>query len=175
MPGLQDLLAAVQQQQPQAPQQQQMPQPQPQGQNPLAALAPQFGQQPQPQPTAGQTMAALHRFGEIKFAMRSVMKDSNLGKTNIRPKLLDAASKLLASKVVSLPEIMNAIKGLPDDPFAQKSFVDKLYVNADQAQQLVLQHHAAARTGQVQEDPYSADTHQAHMDGLMQHYGGRNG
>lgn len=172
MPGLQDLLAAVQQQQPQAPQQQM---PQPQGQNPLSAIAPQFGQQQQPQPTAGQTAAAVHRFGEIKQAMRGVMGDPNLGKTNIRPKLLDAASKLLASKVVSLPEIMNAIKGLPDDPFAQRNFVDKLYTNADQAQKLVLSHHRNAKGSGEGEEPYGPDNHQAMMDGLMQHYGGRNG
>lgn len=173
MPGLQDLMSGAAAT---------MPQPAPQqpvsGGNPLAALAQgQVAPQgPPPAPTQAQTVAALHRFGEVKQAMRPVLGDPKLGKDNIRPKLLDAASKLLGSKVLSLSEIMNAIKGLPDDPLAQKKFVEKIYGDADKAQKIVLSHHAAAPAmqGTGEPDQWNADNHQTHIDGLMGHYNGRS-
>lgn len=149
------------------------------GGNPLAQLM--GGQQgalqgPPPVPTQAQTVAALHRFGEVKQAMRRVIGDPKLGKDNIRPKLLDAASKLLGSKVLSLSEVMNAIKGLPDDPLAQKKFVEKIYGDADKAQKIVLSHHAGAppmQPGTGEPESWSSDNHQTHIDGLMGHYNGR--
>jgi hypothetical protein len=186
MPSIQDLLASIQGgNRPQMPPQQAAtPQlgggvPQQQG-NPLAQLAPQAQQQQpqQPAPNAAQTAAAIHHFGEIKAGIRPILNDPKLGKENIRPKLLDAASKFLASKTLSLPDVMKALKNLPDDPMQQLQFVKKIYDNNDQAQQQVLAHHAAAppeqqMPGAPPPEPYSQDNHQAMMDGLMQHYGGR--
>jgi hypothetical protein len=156
-----------------APQQGQPQQP---GANPLAALmAQQQQQQQQPAPTHAQTVAAIHRFGEIKSALQPVLSDPNLGKSNIRPKLLDAASKLLGAKVLSLPEIMNKIKGLPDDPIQQKNFVEGIIDTANKAEAAVLQHHLNAPPEPDGTDPWSRDNQQQHIDGLMKHYGGRNG
>lgn len=168
MPGLQDLLAAIQSGgQPGSPQ----GAPPPAG-NPLAALA----QQPQaaPQPPIlnhAQTVAAVHHFGQIKQAMLPVMDDPNLGKTNIRPKLLDAMSKLLASKALSLPEIMKAVKSLPEDPMAQKGFVDKIYTDNDKAQKMVLQNHAMGQFGDGEPEPWTQDGHGNHMAELAKQYG----
>jgi hypothetical protein len=150
-------------------------QPQPQGGNPLAALAAQAApqQQPAPAPTHAQAVAAMHRFGQIKSAMAPVIADPNLGKTNVRPKLLDAASKLLGSKVLSLPEIMNSIKNLPDDPIQQKKFVENIMNTATQAQLTVLQQHRNAQLPEDQEpDEWTPDNHADNMAGLMAHYQG---
>lgn len=150
--------------------QQSQPQAAPQG-NPLAALAQQPQQQPQaPQLSHAQTVAGLHKFSEIKAAMLPVVSDKNLGKTNIRPKLLDATSKLLMNKTLSLPEIMNRIKDLPDDPQKQKAFVDQIYQSSDQAQKILLQNAAHA---QDDGESWSMDNHSKHLDGFMQQYGGR--
>lgn len=168
MPGIQDLLAAPQQ----APQAAPQGGPQlPQG-NPLAALAAQQPQAPPPPPSHAQTVAAVHHFGEIKQAMVPVMKDPNLGKSNVRPKLLDSFSKLLATKTLSLPEIMTALKSLPEDPIAQKKFVEKIYADNNQAQQMVLQQYAQSPAEQGEPDPWSEDGHAGHMSSFAQRYSG---
>lgn len=172
MPSLQDLLAAKDSSMP--------PQGQPaqtmsQGGNQLAQLAPQQQQPtPQPAPTHAQTVAAVHQFGQIKQSMVPILDDPNLGLKNIRPKLLDSFSKLLASKTLTLPEIMKAVKALPDDPMQQKKFVEKIYNDNDKAQMLVLGHHAMGpqQTDGQEPDQWSSDKHQDYMAGLVQQYGG---
>lgn len=148
-----------------------------QGQAPQGQLQaqpqPQQPTQQQPAPTPGQTAAALHHFSEIKSMLKPIMADPNLGKTNIRPKLLDSMSKLLASRALSLPQVMNAVKSLPDDPVEQLKFVQKVYQDNDAAQKLVLMHSrnaANASESPTNEDPYSADNHAAMMDGLLKQY-----
>jgi hypothetical protein len=145
--------------------------------NPLARLAPQLagGQHmPQPVPNRAQTTAAVHRFSAVQNAMRAVMEDKDFGKANIRPVLLDEASKLLGSKILSLPEVMNSIKDLPDDPIQQKAFVQNIFNNAQQSEAAVLDHHGAAiASGKLPPDggqDYSAGNHEQHMNGLMRHY-----
>lgn len=151
-------------------------QPQPASANPLAALAGAAEQQQAPAPTHAQTVAVMHRLGEIKSSLRPVMDDPHLGSKNIRPKLLDAASKLLAAKVVSLTDIMNEIKGLPEDPIEQKKFVEGLYNNATQGQAAILEQHRHADLPEgVGPDEWTPDTHDDHIASLMQQYGGRNG
>lgn len=151
------------------------------GGNPLAKLAPpqmpapDQQQQPQaPAPTAAQTTAAVHRFGAIQDSMRSVMQDKAFGRSNVRPQLLDAASKLLGQKILSLPDIMNSIKDMPDDPIQQKDFIQNLFNSAKQAEAGVLAHHAAAlQSGAIQsneDDQYSEDDHGKHIDDIMKHY-----
>lgn len=168
MPGIQDILTQQPPQgmPPQAPQQAQGT---PQGGNPLAALS-QQQQAPPPPPTRAQTVAAVHHFGQIKQAMTPIMADPNLGKSNIRPKVMDSFSKLLMSKVLSLPEIMKAVKSLPEDPVEQKKFVDKIYQDNDKAQQMVLQQHAMSPQPD-QADEWSQDGHANHMASLMKNYG----
>jgi hypothetical protein len=144
--------------------------------NPLARIAPQLGgalQKP-PAPTKAQTTAAVQRFSAIQSAMRVVMEDKDFGKSNIRPVLLDEASKLLGTKLLSLPEVMNSIKDLPDDPIEQKSFVQNIYNSAQKAESSVLDHHGAAvATGMLPPNggpDYDTGQHEQHMNGLMGHY-----
>jgi hypothetical protein len=160
--------------------------PQPQGgmqgnqqqQNPLARLAgpmpglPQIPQQPSP--TRAQTVAAVHRLGAVMDAMRSVMSADGFGRTNVRPKILDEASKLLASRLLSLPEVMQSIGQVPDDPLAQKEKVEAIYNAAQQAEGQVIDHHGSAvATGKVPRDggeKYDIGSHDRHMTGLLNHY-----
>lgn len=162
MPGIQDLLAQQPQGAPQA-----MP---PQGGNQLAALAQPPQAPPPPPPTKAQTIAAVHHFGLIKQSMMPIMDDPNLGKSNVRPKIMDSFSKLLSTKVLSLPEIMKAVKNLPEDPIEQKKFVDKIYQDNDKAQKMVLEHHAM---GGAQDDEWSQDKHGDYMAALMNNYPGQ--
>lgn len=149
---------------------------QPQGANPLSRIAPQMGGAPpsQPAPTKAQTTAAVQRFSAIQSAMRSVMEDPAFGKSNVRPAILDAGSKLLGSKLMSLPEVMNALKDVPEDPIEQKQFVQGIFNKAQQSEASVLDHHGAAIVaGKLPPnggDEYDAGQHDQHMSGLMGHY-----
>lgn len=183
MATLMDVLAAkgtqpqAQQTSPVEAQGQPQPQPQAAPANPLAALAGRMGAQQQqaPAPTHAQTVAVMHRLGQIKTALRPVMDDPHLGSKNIRPKLLDAASKLLAAKVVSLTDIMSEIKGLPEDPIEQKKFVEGLYNNATQGQTAILEQHRHADLPEGSgPDEWTPETHDDHIASLMQQYGGGN-
>lgn len=162
--------------------------PQPQGgmqgnqqqQNPLARLTgPMPGQAPPPQqpaPTTAQATAAVRRLTAVMNAMREVMQSPGYGRTNIRPVLLDAASKLLGSRLLSLPEVMNSIGGVPDDPVQQKDFVSNTYNNAQRAAASVLDHHGSAvATGKLPPngDKYDPANHEQHFNGAMSHYRSR--
>ncbi len=152
------------------------PQPMSGGQgNPLAQLAaPLAGlPPPMPAPSAAQTTAAVKRFTAVANAMRTVLANPDLGRRNIRPAILDQASKLMASRVLSLPEVMNAIGKVSDDPLEQKSMVVGIFNQAQQAESNVLAHHAlAVATGRVQRggEKYRADDHDRHMSALLAHY-----
>jgi hypothetical protein len=144
-------------------------------QNPLASLAgPLPGLPPRPPaPTAAQATAAVKRFGAVANAMRTVLANPDLGRRNIRPAILDQASKLLSARVLSLPECMQAIGKVSDDPLAQKSLVAGIFNQARQAENAVLAHHTAAvATGMVQRggEKYQADDHDRHMSDLLAHY-----
>jgi hypothetical protein len=153
----------------------------PQQQNPLAALAgPLPGSPPpsqQPAPTTAQATAAVRRLTAVQNAMREVMQSPGYGRTNIRPTLLDAASKLIGSRLISLPQVMNSISGVPDDPVAQKEFVSNIYNSAQRAAASVLDHHGAAvATGKLPPDggdKYDPDNHEQHFNGAMSHYQSR--
>ena len=145
-------------------------------QNPLASLAgPLPGLPPRPPaPTAAQATAAVKRFGAVANAMRTVLANPDLGRRNIRPAILDQASKLLSARVLSLPECMQAIGKVSDDPLAQKSLVAGIFNQARQAENAVLAHHTAAvAMGMVPRngsEKYQADDHDRHMSDLLAHY-----
>ena len=148
-------------------------------QNPLARLAgPMPGSAPpqQPAPTAAQATAAVRRLNAVMSAMRNVMQAPGYGRTNIRPVLLDQASKLIGSRLLSLPEVMNSISGVPDQPVEQKEWVANTYMNAQRAAASVLDHHGAAvATGKLPAngDKYDPDNHEQHFNGAMSHYRSR--
>jgi hypothetical protein len=149
----------------------------PQQQNPLARLAgPLPGSAPpqQPAPTTAQATAAVRRLTAVMNAMREVMQAPGYGRTNIRPILLDAASKLIGSRMLSLPDVMNSISGAPEDPVQQKSFVANIYTSAQRAAASVLDHHGAAvATGKLPPnggDKYDPANHEQHFNGAMSHY-----
>jgi hypothetical protein len=145
-------------------------------QNPLARLAaPLPGPPPRPPaPTAAQATAAIKRFMAVQSAMRDLLQNPDLGRTNVRPAILDQASKLMSARVLSLPEVMQAIGKVSDDPLAQKSLVAGIFNQASQAENAVLAHHTAAvAMGMVPRnggEKYQADDHDRHMSDLLAHY-----
>lgn len=144
--------------------------------NPLARIAPQMGgqQQPQPAPTRAQTTAAVQRFSAIQQALKPILADPKLGKENVRPDVLDAGSRLLGTKLISLPQLMQVLNDFPSDPLDQRTKVQQIYSSAQQAEAAVLDHHGAAIVaGKLPPDggdQYDSENHDKLMDGLLGHY-----
>jgi hypothetical protein len=116
----------------------------------------------------------VKRFSAIQNALREVMQDKDFGRANVRPKLLDEGSKLLAARVLSLPELMSQISNFPTDPLQQKQVVQQIYNSAQQAEAHVLDAHGSAiAAGKLPPDggpKYDAGEHEQHMQGLLAHY-----
>ena len=158
------------------PQPQGMAQGQPNQANPLASLAgPLPGLPPRPPaPSAAQATAAVRRLSAVQESMRVILQNPDLGRTNVRPAIMDQASKLLSARVLSLPEVMSAIGKVGDDPLAQKSMIAGIFNQAKQAESAVLAHHTAAvalgLTPRSGGEKYQAADHDRHMSGLLGHY-----
>lgn len=150
--------------QPQAPQA-------PQGVPGLVQQPPQA----RPAPTHAQTIAALHRFGEIEKASSKLLKDPDVGRKNIRPKVLEMGADLIGSRVLSLAEFMSGIGNFPsaDDMLGQKKWLEKLRDTNIQGQMSVLQDHANAPPEAADAAQWTPDSHAEHMGALINKYPGK--
>lgn len=87
---------------------------------------------------------------------------------------MDQASRLMAARVLSLPEVMQAIGKVGDDPLAQKQQVQQIFAQAQQAESAVLAHHSAAvamgLTPRSGGPKYRSEDHDDHIAGLLAHY-----
>ena len=110
---------------------QQQPQPQQQMQQPNQLGGIMQGQPPQKTSiTKQQLIAGLHHLNAFQKQFSPILKNPDLGKSNIRPKIFDASATLIGQGIFSVPEVMNGIKDLPDDPIGQKKWLEKIVTNA---------------------------------------------
>jgi hypothetical protein len=127
-----------------------------------------------PVPDRAQTTAAVKRFSAIQAALREVMQEKEFGKANVRPAVLDAGSKLLGAKILSLPELMNELGALPEQPLEQKAYIERLYNQAQEAEAHVLDAHGSAvAAGKLPPDggpAYQAGNHDQHINSLLSQY-----
>lgn len=119
-------------------------------------------------------MAALRHFREVNRAIEPLLKDDQLGNSNIRPKIFDAVAGLISDGVMTLPAVMNGIKTLPDDPAGQKVWLTKLYKMNQIAEDKVMDDYMASGPNveqDIQQSTYDPDeNHQQNMQGLMSRY-----
>lgn len=147
-----------------------------QGSNPLSRIAPPMGGQPQPMPTPNkaQTVAAVKRLSAVQAALREVLDDKNIGKANVRPVLLDQASKLIGSRLMSLPETMQILQTFPEDPIEQKEWTAKAYNQAERAEAFLLDAHGSAiAAGKLPPDggqAYDPVNHDKHFQEMLGHF-----
>jgi hypothetical protein len=127
--------------------------------------------QPRHIPTHAQTVAALHRFREIESAVSRILKSPDVGRKNVRPKVLEMGGDLIGSKVMSLAEFMKGLQTFPagEDPLAQKKWLERLYQTQIQGQMTVLQDRAMAQE-HGPDDQWSPETHDDHWAGMMKGY-----
>jgi len=134
-------------------------------QNPQQATAPQM-----PAPTHAQTVAALRHFNALKTELTVLMKNPDLGKADMKSAIIDGVTRLVADRIVPPAAAVQQLSSVPERP---KTWVQKLYQQNVQAENMVLAHHAAAFPGQGQQPAPDPDDHMDAINSLMQnHYQG---
>lgn len=141
-----------------------------QPQNQLAGLTKQPAA-PNTNITKQQLIAGLHHLNAFKSEFSPLLRSPQLGKSNIRPKIFDAAATLIGAGIFSVPEVINGIKDLPDDPVDQKKWLEQKLIGASIAEQKFISDYIAQGPGAEQEGPeWSMDNHKDHMAGLLGNY-----
>ena len=149
---------------------QQQPQPQQQQPNQLGGIM--QGQQPQQKSniTKQQLIAGLHHLNAFQKQFSPLLKNPELGKGNVRPKIFDASAALIGQGIFSVPEVMKGIKDLPDDPLGQKKWLEQKLSGVMMAEQKLISDYIGQGPGQDTGPEYTPDSHREHMTGLMGNY-----
>ena len=137
------------------------------------------GQAPQvPAPTHGQTVAALRHFDAIEAELTVLLKDSAIGKSNVKSKIIDGVTKLVADRILTPSNAVSQLATVPDEPFQQRKWLQQHLIQAVVAKVKVLSDHAKAFGGTPEhmiDKTSDPDNHIADMQGVMGHYGGVRG
>jgi len=127
-----------------------------------------------PAPTNAQTVTALRHFSAIEQELSELMKDPDLGKTDMRSKVIDGMTRLVSEGLVPASGAVRDLGTFPERPYDQRVWVNKHFMNTVMAQVSILAHHqAGAATGQNVEPDWTADPddHQSIIAGLTARYG----
>lgn len=152
-------------------QQQQQPQQQMQQPNQLGGIMQGQQQQQKSNITKQQLIAGLHHLNAFQQQFSPLLRNPEIGKSNVRPKIFDASASLIGQGIFSVPEVMNGIKDLPDDPLGQKKWIEKKLSDAMMAEKKMVSDYIGQGPGQEPEGPeWSMDNHKDHMAGLMGNY-----
>lgn len=143
-----------------------------------AMSAPQMGapqqQAPVPTPTHGQTVAALRHFDAIEAELAKILKDPAIGKSNLKSKIIDGVTKLVADRIMTPGNAVSQLASVPEEPFQQRKWLQTHLIQAVIAKVKVLGDHAKAFGGtpepMIDKTSYP-DNHLADMQGVMGHYG----
>jgi hypothetical protein len=121
-------------------------------------------------------VAALRHFGAIEHELTTLLEDPDLGKSDMKSKIIDGVSSLVAERFLTPVEAVVQLGTVPERPFDQKQWLEQHLSTAVQAQVAVLAHHGAAFAGQnVDTTPPDPDDHLEMMAGLKAHYQGLQG
>lgn len=150
-----------------------MPQPQssgstPPGGPPGAPAAP-------PPPSHQQTVAALRHFGAIEKELTSLLADPEVGKADMKSKLIDGTTSLVATGILTPQTAVQQLATFPEKPFDQKKWIEQHFTQTIKASSAILDQHRKGFKGQpapqgAQE--YNPDDHQHVMAGLAKNYSG---
>lgn len=159
----------------------------PQQGQPINALAPQQSgpaqqapqgpqQQPQaPAPTHAQTVAALRHFHALNAELEALAADPDLGKADIKSKVIDGATKLVGMRIMTPSQAVMQLGEFPVQPFQQRAWVLQHLQQNKTAQDAVLDHHRTAHAGIENMPQGSPDDHLNDMAGMMQSHYGKSG
>lgn len=128
-----------------------------------------------PPPTYRQTLAAMRHFSALRREIAHVLKDPDVGKANLKGKIVDGISDLVADRILTPSEAVEQLSQVPPRPFDQKTWLQQQYINTHHAETMLLAHYRQglaqsgddARTIDTSGGP---DTHSQDMSGLVQNY-----
>lgn len=104
-------------------------------------------QQQQPAPNHAQTVATVRHLGEFLKHWKTLAADPGLGTRNIKGAIYDMMADVMGEGLVTLPQVMGELKGVPAEPLQQKQWVETHLKNSIAAMGAVLGHHAQAHPG----------------------------
>ena len=137
------------------------------------AAGPAPGQQ-MAAPSHQQTAAALLHFDAIEQELKGLLADPDMGKADLKSKIIDGATKLVAKGILTPAAAVTQLGSVPEKPFDQKKWVEQNLIQVVSAANAVLQHHGDAFAGQ-QLDNTSANPNENHIStiaGLAGQYKG---
>ncbi|PWT75079.1 MAG: hypothetical protein C5B60_05860 [Chloroflexi bacterium] len=129
---------------------------------------------PPPTPSYAQTLAALRHFTAIRRALQRLMRDPDLGKTNVKPKIVDGVADLVADQILTAADAVEQLSNVPDRPFEQKMWVQQQLQTTDVAEETVIGHYQQGIAGMPPgsiDQTGNPDDHASDMSALMQQYG----
>jgi hypothetical protein len=155
--------------------------PQPQAQPQGGGMPGMGAPQQQPAPSHAETVTALRHFHAIARELEGLLADPALGRSDIKGKIIDSTTKLVADRILGPGEAVNQLGTVPSDPIEQRKWVRSHFVNVMLAENAVLDHHRAATPGSAnwQSDAQmhpstNSDDHMQTMTSVMGQYrGGR--
>jgi hypothetical protein len=140
---------------------------------------PQQQLQAPPRPTRTQVTAALRHFHAIVDSLKPIANDPDLGKTDLKKKIIDGATELVGQKIITPAQAVQQLQDVPEKPFDQKAWVAQHMAAAMQGANYILDHFRASSPGDgnVMADlgtdhGYKSDDHTSHMAALHDHYKG---
>lgn len=125
-------------------------------------------------PTHGQTVASLRHFDAIERELMVLLKDPAVGKSNVKSKIIDGVTKLVADRMMTPGAAVGQLATVPEEPFKQKQWLQTHLIQSIIAKVKVLSDHAKAFGGTPEhlvDKTSSPDDHLADMQGVMGHYG----
>jgi hypothetical protein len=150
------------------------PAPRPQGA--LTSGMPPAPPQQMPAPSFQQTVAALRHFNAIGKQLVIALKDPDLGRTDLKSKIIDGMTTLVADRIIPPGQAVTQLATFPERPYEQRAWLLQHLQQTAVARNAVLDHHRLTNMPQPAVPPTpSADTHLDDMAGLQGHYGGGNG
>lgn len=136
------------------------------GAGPMPGAMPQ-AQQPIPAPNHIQTVAALRHFNAVIGELQKLLSSDELGKADMKSQIIDGVTKLVSQRIIAPATAVTQLGTVPERPFDQKTWLQKMLSDAMNARDAVLAHHAAAYAGQGQMPPGNPDDHMADMTSMM--------
>ena len=141
------------------------------GSNALQQGAPQQQQQAPPSPPDHiQTVSAMRHFDAIRDELSILLKNPSLGKSSIKPAVIDGVTSLVSQRIISPAQAVIQLSQVPEDPIQQRKFLQQQMMQTVQAEHTIIAHHATGFAGGGPEPTPSADNHMDTMAGLHTQY-----
>lgn len=134
---------------------------------------------PPPPPSHDQTVAALRHFHAIREELEVLRKNPNLGRADIKSAIIDGATKLVATRIITPGQAVMQLGQVPENPLDQRKWIEQQLASAIQAADMIVDHHRTVGPGsqdfatEFAASQSSPDKHLETMSGVMGHYSGR--